>query len=73
MKNDHLKGGSVEESVEISKEWSCMARFRRFVEQMSVFREVFIGPQVFKTNPETDSENTQTSQPAPLYVWDLKP
>ena len=33
-----------------------MARFRRFGEQMFVFRVVFIGPQVFKTKDAYDSD-----------------
>ncbi len=37
-----------------------MARFRRFGEQMLVFREVFIGPQVFKTKLENDWDIDQS-------------
>ncbi len=37
-----------------------MARFRRFGEQMLVSREVFIGPPVFKTNLDNDSDIDQS-------------
>ena len=37
-----------------------MARFRRFGEQMFVFRKVFIGPPVFKTNFDNDSDIDQS-------------
>ena len=36
-----------------------MARFRRFGEQI-VFRKVFIGPPVFKTNLDNDSDIDQS-------------
>ena len=41
-----------------------MARILRFGEQMLVSRVVFIGPQVFKTKVENDSDITRTSQPS---------
>ena len=37
-----------------------MARFRRFGEQILVFRKVFIGPPVFKTNLDNDSDIDQS-------------
>ena len=44
-----------------------MARFlrfgRNFGEQILVSLVVFIGPQVFKTKVENDSDITRTSQP----------
>jgi hypothetical protein len=41
-----------------------MARFLRFGEQILVSRVLFIGPQVFKTEVENDSDITRTSQPS---------
>ncbi len=37
-----------------------MARYRRFGEQSLVFRKVFIGPPVFKTNLDNDSDIDQS-------------
>jgi hypothetical protein len=37
-----------------------MARFRRFGQQILVFRKVFIGPPVFKTNLDNDSDIDQS-------------
>ena len=37
-----------------------MARIRRFGEQILVFRKVFIGPPVFKTNLDNDSDIDQS-------------
>ncbi len=37
-----------------------MARYRRFGEQILVFRKVFIGPPVFKTNLDNDSDLDQS-------------
>ncbi len=45
-----------------------MARFRRFGEQMLVFRKVYIGPLVFKTNLDNDSDIDQSGCTAlPTY------
>ena len=37
-----------------------MARYRRFREQILVFRKVFIGPPVFKTKLDNDSDIDQS-------------
>jgi hypothetical protein len=37
-----------------------MARFRRFGQQILVFRKVFIGPPVFKTNLDNDLDIDQS-------------
>jgi hypothetical protein len=62
-------GGSGKDSAEIGEEGSFMARILQFGEQMLVSRLVFIGPQVFKTKVDNDSDITSLLAAGPLNVW----
>jgi len=53
---NHFRGETCKKGRETGEEGACVPRFRRFGEQILVSREVFIGPQVFKTKDANDSD-----------------
>ncbi len=53
---NRFRGESCKKGTETGEEGACMPRFGQFGEQVSVFRVVFLGQQVFETKAANDSD-----------------